>query len=85
MASAISSSEISSISPSTIITESAEAPTIISRSAFSSCSKLGLITSSPSIRATLTSEIGVSKGMSETWIAAEAAKPARASGITSGS
>ena len=64
MASAISSSEHSCISPSTIITESAEAPMIMSISAVNNCSLLGLMIKAPSIRATRTSEIGVSKGMS---------------------
>ena len=65
MASVISSSDISSISPSTIITESAEAPIIISISDSSSCALVGLIMNSPLIRPTLTSEIAHSKGKSE--------------------
>ena len=82
MASVISSSEISFISPSTIITESDEAPITISISDSANCDKVGLITNSPFTRPTLTSEIGVSKGISDNCIAAEAAKPAIASGIT---
>ena len=39
----------------------------------------------PSMRPTLTSEIKVSKGMSDKAKAADAAKPANASGITSSS
>ena len=64
IASTISSSEHSSISPSTIITESLEAPTMISISASSNCALLGLITNSPLILAALASEIGHSKGKS---------------------
>ena len=85
MASIISSSEISSISPSTIITESAEAPIIISMSDSSNCALVGFITNSPLMRPTLASEIAHSKGKSDSWIAADAASPAIASGITSSS
>ena len=53
-----------------------------SMSARSSCSKLGLITNSPSIRATRTSLMGPLNGMSLTAIAADAARPAKASGIS---
>ncbi|OQA49550.1 MAG: hypothetical protein BWY47_00717 [Bacteroidetes bacterium ADurb.Bin302] len=59
------------------------AATMMSRSAFSNCSKVGLITNFPSIRATRTSEIGPLNGISLTAIAADAAKPANASGISS--
>ena len=65
MASIISSSEISSISPSTIITESAEAPIIISMSDSRSCALVGLIINSPLTRPTLASEIAHSKGKSD--------------------
>ena len=58
------------------------APTIKSISAFASSSKVGFILNCPSIRATRTSEIGPLKGISETANAAEAAKPANASGIS---
>ena len=85
IASAISSSEISSISPSTIITESAEAPIIMSISDAANCALFGLITNSPFTLATRASEIGHSKGKSLNCMAADAAKPANASGITSSS
>ena len=61
---------------------SSVAATIISRSAFSNCSNVGFTTNSPSMRATRTSEIGPLNGISETAIAAEAARPASASGIS---
>ena len=82
MAASKSCSLTSCISPSTIMMLSYVAATIRSISAFSSCSKVGLITNWPSIRATRTSEIGPPKGMSETANAAEAANPANASGIS---
>ena len=53
-----------------------------SMSAFSNWSKVGLMTNSPLIRATRTSEIGPLKGISETARAAEAASPANASGMS---
>ena len=55
---------------------------MMSMSAFSSCSKVGLMTNRPSMRATRTSEIGPPKGMSETANADDAASPASASGIS---
>ena len=51
-----------------------------SMSASSICAKVGLMTYSPLMRATRTSEIGHSKGISEHANAHDAAKPARASG-----
>ena len=83
MASIISCSEISFISPSTITIESLVPPTIISKSAFAAFSMLGFTESCPSILTTLTSDIGPLKGMSEIAMAADAAKPAKVSGITS--
>ena len=59
------------------------AATMMSMSASSRALKVGLITYSPLIRATRTSEIGPLKGTSETARAAEAARPARASGMSS--
>ena len=85
MASTISFSEISFISPSTIAIESFEAPIIISISDNSNCARDGLMMNLPSILPTLASEINVSKGMSDNANAAEAANPAKASGITSSS
>ena len=82
IASIISLSETSFISPSTIATLSADAPTIISISADSRSSDEGLITYLLSIRATLTSEIGPLNGMSDIAIADEAANAANASGFT---
>ena len=61
---------------------SSVAPTIKSMSASSSCWKVGLITNSPLILATRTSLIGPSNGMSLAANAAEAAKPAKASGMS---
>ena len=55
---------------------------MMSMSARSRASNVGLITNCPSIRATRTSEIGPPNGMSETASAAEAAKPASASGMS---
>ncbi len=78
-----SASLTSSISPSTIITLSRVAPTIMSISAFSFCEKVGFTTNFPSMRETRASDIGPLKGISETAKAAEAAKPANASGISS--
>ena len=82
MASIISFSETSFISPSTIATLSADAPTIISISADSRSSDEGFITYLLSIRATRTSDIGPLNGMSDIAIADEAAKAANASGFT---
>ena len=76
----MSCSDTSFISPSTIMMFSAEAPTMMSMSASFICSKVGLMTYSPPMRATRTSLIGHSKGISEQANAVEAAKPARASG-----
>ena len=64
-------------------TLSIDAPTIRSMSAASNCSGLGFIINCPSRRATRTSEIGPSKGISDNDKQAEAARPARASGIQS--
>ncbi len=58
------------------------AATISSRSAFSSSLKDGFTKNSPSILATLHSEIGPLNGMSETAIAADAARAANASGAS---
>ena len=58
---------------------------IISISDESNCFLLGLMTNIPSTLPTRTSDIGYSNGISESWIAAEAARPASASGITSSS
>ena len=54
----------------------------MSISALSNSSNVGFTLNCPSMRATLTSEIGPLKGISETASAAEAAKPANASGIS---
>ena len=80
MDSSMTSSGTSFISPSTIMMFSSVAATISSRSAFSVSLKVGLILNSPSILATRTSEIGPRKGRSLVARAAEAARPARASG-----
>ena len=58
---------------------------MISRSASFKAEAVGLITNSPWIRATRTSEIGPWKGISLTAKAADAASPANASGIDSSS
>jgi len=55
-------------------------PTIKSKSADSISSIEGFILNSPFILATLTSDIGWSKGMSEIVSAADAANAAKASG-----
>ena len=55
---------------------------MMSMSACLSCSKVGLIMYSPLMRDTRTSEIGPPKGISETARAADAARPAKASGIS---
>ena len=83
MAASISASEHSFISPSTILISLIEADTINSKSAFANSVRVGLITNLPSIRATLTSDIGPLKGMLDTVIAAEAAKATKLSGIVS--
>ena len=59
------------------------AATMMSISAFSNSAEVGLTMYFPSVRATRTSEIGPLKGISETAKAAEAAKPANASGKSS--
>ena len=59
-----------------------EAATMMSRSARSKSFEEGLMHSLPSMRATRTSEIGPLNGMSETAIAADAARPASESGMT---
>ena len=56
------------------------APTMRSMSACFICSNVGLMTNSPLTRATRTSEMGNSNGMSEQARAQLAAKPASASG-----
>ena len=76
----MSCSDTSFISPSTIMMFSAEAPTMMSMSASFICSKVGSIMYSPFTRATRTSLMGHSKGMSEQARAVEAANPASASG-----
>ena len=74
---------ISSISPSTITIESLEAPTIMSSSTpLCKVSQLGLMLRTPSFLITLTSEKGPLKGISVIATAAEAASPAKESGIT---
>ena len=60
-----------------------EPATINSKVARSKSLINGLITNLPSILATRTSEIGPLNGISETARAADAAKPAKASGIIS--
>ena len=85
IASIISASETSFISPSTIATLSADAPTIKSISASSICSGEGFTINSPFNRITLTSDIGPLNGISEIAIAVEAASAAKLSGETSGS
>ncbi len=59
---------------------SAVAPTMRSMSASAICAFVGLMTYSPLMRATRTSEMGHSNGISEQASAQDAAKPARASG-----
>ena len=76
----MSCSDTSFISPSTIMMFSADAPTIMSMSASAICWNVGLMTYSPPMRATRTSLMGHSNGISEQARAVEAAKPARASG-----
>ena len=80
MAPSITSSETSFISPSTIRMLSIVPPTMMSRSHSGISEKLGLMAYSPLRRTTRTSEMGPPKGMSETASAAEAARPASASG-----
>ena len=65
IASSISSSVISSNSPSTIAIELSLAPIIISISDASNCFLLGLITNMPSTLPTRTSDMGYSNGISE--------------------
>ena len=77
-----SCSDTSFISPSTIMIFSAEAPTMISMSASFICANVGFTTYSPLTLATLTSDMGHSNGMSEHAKAADAAKPANASGCS---
>ena len=55
---------------------------MISISASANWALLGLTINSPATRPTRTSEIGASKGTSETAIAAEAASPAKESAMT---
>ena len=80
MISTISNSEISFISPSNITISFTVPAIIISISEFFISDTVGLITYSPFTLPTLTSDIGPLKGISETAIAAEAAKPHKASG-----
>ena len=79
----MTASDTSFISPSTIRMLSIVAPTMMSRSASAFCENVGLITNSPLIRDTRTSEIGPPNGTSETASAADAASPASASGMIS--
>jgi hypothetical protein len=51
----------------------------------SNCARLGLMINFPSIRPTLASDINVANGYQIKLKAADAAKPANASGITSSS
>ena len=81
MASSISASETSSISPSTITILSRVPAIIMSSSAPLSSSKVGFTVKFPSFLAIRTSETGPLKGISDTANAAEAAKQANASGI----
>ena len=83
MASNISASETSSISPSTITILSNVPAIIMSISTPFNSSKVGLTIKLPSFLAILTSETGPLNGISETASAAEAAKHASASGIFS--
>ena len=85
MASTISASLTSDISPSTITILSAVPATIRSISASSSSERNGLMMNSSFTLATLTSEIGPLNGISLTAIQALAAKPTKLSGITSSS
>ena len=55
---------------------------MMSISACANCWNVGFTTNLPSIRPTLTSDIGPLKGISDTARAAEAASPANASGIS---
>ena len=80
MAPSITSSDTSFISPSTIRMLSIVPPTMMSRSTSCICENVGLMTYSPAMRATRTSEMGPPNGMSDTASAAEAARPASASG-----
>ena len=65
--------------------KSKEPATINSKEAFAKSTGLGLMTNFPSILATRTSEIGPLNGISDTAKAADAARPASASGSTSSS
>lgn len=76
-----SCSETSSISPSTIMMLSFVAPTMMSMSAFFICSNVGSTTYSPLMRATRTSLMGHSIGMSEQAIVAEACKSGESVGL----
>ena len=62
---------------------SIEAATISSMSASAKAESVGFTTNSPFILATRTSEIGPLNGISDTIKAADAAKAANASGLTS--
>ena len=85
IASIISSSEASLISPSTMQMSFSDAATMRSRVADLSCEVGGLTMYSPLILATRTSEMGPLKGISVIIKADEAAKAANASGKTSAS
>ena len=74
-----SASEISRVPPSTMMRFSAVPATTMSMSLASSCSKVGLATNCPSIRATRTAPIGSGNGMSERFMATEAPISARMS------
>src|ERR1700712_1002830 len=83
IASTSSSSCISFDSPSTMLTSCSEPATINSRVAVCNWLKVGLITNLPSTLATRTSDIGPLNGISEQDNAADAAKPAKQSGMIS--
>ena len=85
MQSNIRSSEISLPPASIIATRSAVEATVRLRSVFALCSRVGLITISPSTRPTFTPEMGPSHGISEIAIAAETPIIAAISGLQSGS
>ena len=80
IASSMVCSLTSFISPSTIMMFSSVAATMRSRSASFICEKFGLITNSPFILHTRTSETGPPNGRSDVARAQEAARPASASG-----
>ena len=81
MTSTISASETSCISPSTITMLSIVPAMIQSISDSSISLSVGLITNSPLILPTLTSDIGPLNGISDIAIHEDAAKPTNASGL----